>query len=330
MAAPHHEFDPRDLIDRHAEQELFRNLMTFTSPARMLTIRDKGGRGKSSLLKRLKYNCQYEIRPPIPVCLIELDRIEDPSPFPFVLQVVEGFKIPDRFAKFRQLNEARTLRDFSIFSVGDDVRYRDPRTPANVQASAKVEGSIGEGGLAAGFYADTIEKAYFQNANPEFTPEQEQLARQRCVEAFFEDLRTICAAEPMVLILDAWERCNLELRQWVTDELLAKHCCHADHHLRPDKLAIVVASRPYDPATTRQGLRPDEFRPLFRDEQEHGATVLSIKSLSEWEREHVSAFMENNGFEQPSEDDISVIQARLKAGWSLEKILTIINVLKSP
>jgi len=320
------EFDPRDLIDRHAEQELFRNLVTFKSAARMLTIRDKGGRGKSSLLKRLRYNCQYEMMPPIPVCLIELDRMDDPSPFPFVVQVVEGLNIWDRFAKFRQHNEARTLRDFAVFSSGSDMKYRESRILANIHGGANVEGPVAEEATIIGTYVDKL-----NIQNPEFTEEQEQLARQKCAEAFFEDLRTICAAEPMVLILDAWERCNLELRQWIRDEFLAKHCCHFDRNLRPDKLAIIVASRPYEPANTRQGLRPNEFRPLFKDEHDHETTVLSIKSLSEWDKEHVSAFMQNNGCPEPSEEEISFIQSRLKVGWSLEKILTLIDeYLKSP
>jgi hypothetical protein len=90
MAQQHLGFDPRDLIDREAEQELFQVLVSFTSPARMLTICDKGGRGKSSLLKSLQYNCRYKIKPAVPACLIELDHLEEPSLFVFVAKVVEG------------------------------------------------------------------------------------------------------------------------------------------------------------------------------------------------------------------------------------------------
>jgi len=315
--------DPRDLIDRKAERELFGELVSFTSSARMLTIGDTGGRGKSALLRRLKYNCQYEIKPQVSACLIDLSDLHDAFAFSLVSTMVDQFSVSTPFARFKQLDEARRLKDFSVFAQGAKTDYRDPRSLPQIQATATVAESTGEGSTVAGIHANY---ATFNVAqSPEFTDEQEQLARQRCVEAFLEDLRVISATQPLAIIFDAWERCNLPLRAWIRDEFFAKQCFNPDPNLRPDKLAIVVAGRPHNPADAPFGLRQDDFRPLFKDDQEHVKIVLSIRSLSEWGYDHVREFMILNGCREPDEDAIRFIQSKLKANWSLEKILQFID-----
>ena len=320
------ELNPLDFIDRKAEQELFGTLVAFESSARMLTVCDGGGRGKSSLLRRLQYNCQHEIKPAIPACRIELDRLSDPSPFVLVSRLTSqesGFKlrgedVSKRFAKFNQLDEARTAKDFTPFDDGSASRSWDPRVVASASASA-----VHEGGINAGIYAEQAQ--FLPRQFEEFTDEQEQRARQRCVEAFFDDLRTICAMQPMALVFDGWEGCNLSLREWIRDEMLGNHVLHPDPNLRPERLAVVIAGRPHQPPDTSHGLRADEFRALFDSEEEHSATVLSIKSLSDWESEHVSEFMVLNGCPQPTEAQVNLIQEQLRKGVSLEKILSLID-----
>src|SRR2546425_11833274 len=109
-------FDPRNLIDRQAEQELFRDLVSFTSPARMLTICDKGARGKSSLLKRLQYNCKYEIKPPVPACMVALDQLANTSRFELINKIRDDLK-GVTFPKFDKLNNARIAHDFAPFEL---------------------------------------------------------------------------------------------------------------------------------------------------------------------------------------------------------------------
>lgn len=325
MAEQKQEFDPKDLIDRKAEQEQFTDLVSFTSAARMLTICDKGGKGKSSLLKRLEYNCRYEMRPPIPVCLIELDKMEDPSAFRFIEEVVERLKKGKNkveFPKFEDLNEARMAKNYAPF---DKSNYRNR---SNMTGRAEVKGPMESGAVAAGIY-------YNVNADSvsipitEFSAEQEQSAQQKCIEAFFEDLRALCATRPIVLLFDTWERCNLEIRKWIIEELLENHCFNSKKSLRPAKFAIVLASRPYHPVKERSGLRDDEFTRLFTDEQECAATILSKKSLSTWEPEHVKEFLKQNSYPNASDDEIDFICNKLKAGLSFERALTIIKNLKA-
>lgn len=315
---------PQDHIDRKAEQELFSNLTTYQSPARILTVCDQGGRGKSSLLKRLRYNCQYEIKPPVPCCLLELDKLgdRDPSAFNFATNVVDGFfvrgeNVPRLFAKFNQLNDARMAKNFRPFE--DDsrsVRTRDPRVMGRSVVTTMT------GGTSIGVH---VEGDYNEAAVPDFTEDQEKRARDRCIDALFDDLRSICATRPMVLMLDSWERCNLPLRDWIIEEMLGNHVLNLDAGLRPDKLAIVIAGRPYMPGQSPYGLRDDEFSTLFDSAVDFAECVLSIKSLSKWESEHIRKFMVINGYTEPTEDDVNFIRGLLLRGRSLEKIVTLIE-----
>ena len=306
-------FDPRNFIDRQAEQELFRDLVSFTSPARMLTICDKGARGKSSLLKRLQYNCKYEIRPPVHACLIALDQLANTSRFELINKIRDELK-GVAFPKFDQLNNARMAHDFTPF----ELRTFESRNRISVEGPVEREARV---------VADVIHTTYTPfTPEQQITAEQQTFAQNKCLEAFFEDLRVICATQPIVLLFDAWERCYLELREWITDELLRNHCFNRDKNLRPANLAIVLASRPHG-KEQRHGLREGEFIRLFADEQEYAAIVLSRTSLSDWDSEHVRDFLDQNEITNVDDDDINYIRDSLKKGKTLLQILSAMEAL---
>jgi len=306
-------FDPRNFIDRQAEQELFRDLVSFTSPARMLTICDKGARGKSSLLKRLQYNCKYEIRPPVHACLIALDQLANTSRFELINKIRDELK-GVAFPKFDQLNNARMAHDFTPF----ELRTFESRNRISVEGPVEREARV---------VADVIHTTYTPfTPEQQITAEQQTFAQNKCLEAFFEDLRVICATQPIVLLFDAWERCYLELREWITDELLRNHCFNRDKNLRPANLAIVLASRPHG-KEQRHGLREGEFIRLFADEQEYAAIVLSRTSLSDWDSEHVRDFLDQNEITNVDDDDINYIRYSLKKGKTLLQILSAMEAL---
>jgi hypothetical protein len=320
------ELDPRNLIDRDAERELFGELIKFSTPARMLTICDTGGRGKSSLLKRLKYNCRYEAKPQaIPACLIELDKLNEPSGFELIRQIVnddgltvqvDGVAVRERFTRFNAHDRALRFNDPTFFTSESAMNV-------HLRSIAKVGGPVAEGAIVAG---TLMKNPIIQLENrSEFTGDQRQLARQMSVGAFFDDLREVCATQPLVIIFDAWERCNVDLRKWIRDEFLDNHWRSSDPVRRPDQLAIVVAGRPFDPRLTPHGLKPDEFLPLFSDVEEYEVTVRSIGSLSEWTPDHIRDFLEMNGCTEFSDHTIAFIQERLQAGLSLEKIVTLVQ-----
>lgn len=307
---PELELDPRDTIDRTVEQELFANLVSFETAARMLVISDRRGRGKSTLLRRLVYNCKREIKPAVPACLIDLADLSD-SPdtteFAFIAKVVSGLKIDQLFPKFIALNRARGERNYGPFETDSASMY------GQVTAKGEVRGDVT--GLKI------IQPAVVQLAAGEFTPAQEQYARQKCIEAFFEDLRVVCAARPIVILLDHWEGCNHDLREWITDAFLQQHCFHATKAQRPAKLAVVVAGNSYDGADERFGIRDQEFVDLFKDEPEYNETVLSKASLSDWEADHVREFLKLHRYTNVTDEDIDYLRHKLKKGLTLQQIL---------
>lgn len=315
---PETEINPKDTIDRSAEQELFEKLVAFTTPARMLVISDKMGRGKSTLLKRLRYNCKYLISPSVPAGLVDLRELREDTPFAFVEKLIDSFNIPERFPQFLKFDNARQAKNISLFDAAGTAQHQTASG-----SGAVFSGSVNAGGHVAG--RDI-------NINPpppaDFTNRQESIARRRCIEAFFEDLRVFCAKQPLVILLDHWEQCNYDLRDWITTTFLGDHCFNSDKNLRPDKLAIVVAGDTYDKAEKRSGIREDEFSQVVKgEEKEVAETVLSRRSLSEWESDHVREFLEQHGYKNISQQDIDLLRDFLKTGKTLRQILLMVGVL---
>lgn len=295
--------DPRNVIDRTAEQELFANLVSFTTPARMLVISDKEGRGKSTLLSRLRYNCKYS-SPAIPAGLVDLKELPDPSPFGFVERLIDSIALPQRFPKFFQLNMARIARDLALFYTND----------ATQNAAAPGSGA-----------------AFLTILPPppaDFTGDQEAFARNACINAFFDDLRVFSAMQPVAILLDHWELCHWHLREWILWKFLKDYCFNSDKSLRPDNLAIVVAGDMYDNAEKRSGIRDDEFLQVFKS---NGGTmdeyVLWVRSLSDWGSEHVKIFLEQHGYQNLSDQDIDMVRDILKSGVTLAQICEVASTL---
>lgn len=287
------ELDPRDMIDRVAEQELFAELISLASPARMLVINDKLGRGKTTLLQRLQYNCKYEIKPAVPVCLVDLKDLKDSpeaSPLAFVDRIIAGLKIDDKFPKFIKLNNARLRKDPIFFDTQGE-----------------------QGGQSAGIL---IEEAA-----------QEAIAQKKCVGAFFEDLCVLCASQPVAILLDHWEKCNHNLQEWIRDTFMKEHCFGPNRNLRPTRLAIVVAGNSHDQAKENFGVRLDELAELFNNQQEYNETVRSIRSLSEWDENHVREFLKQHGYDNVSNEDINMFRDCLKRGKTLRQIVEVAKAL---
>jgi hypothetical protein len=318
------QLQPQDTIDRTAEKEIFAKLLGECPQARLLTICDAGARGKSSLLRLLEYNCRRQMTPAVSASIVVLDQLDDPTALGFVTRVVGGLPVAsrDRFENFVRLSHALAIRDASAFDGGASLRWLE-----QLKAFGKVEVGRQEGGTAAALYA---QQANIHVAAPvPFTEDLLQLARQSCVEAFFDDLRTICATDPLVLFLDAWEKCDTGLRIWLRDEFIATHCLDEDLERRSTLLAVVVAGRPHHPRTERHGLRPDDFRDLVRTDAEFEEAVRSIRELSKWTKDHVREFFLLNGCDAPKDDDIDMLQRKLREGWNLFHALQFVELVAS-
>src|SRR5262249_9771541 len=263
------------------------------------------------------------IEPAVPSCLIELDKLKDPSPFALAAAVAKGFtvlgeSVRPRFERFNALNNARLASRFAAFEedAGGQRGARGPAGPA--VAGTNYGQNIG----TQVEHADTVNVT---GVLP-FTDDQEQHAREACVEALLDDLRSICAEDPMVLILDGWERCDGTLSRWIVDRVFANHVLNRNAELRPKKLAVVIAGRPHEPGVTPSGLRPEHLRRCFTSEDDFRATVLSRQTLSKWESDHIKRFMENNGCPKPSDAEIALIREYLDKGNSLVEIRSALKV----
>jgi hypothetical protein len=291
------ELDPKHHIDRQAEKELFLEMLELADDTRVLAIRDRGGMGKSSLLEWFAYHCRWSDT--VKACsLTSLSEHTDHTPFGLVSTIrSDAFeKLP--FPRYDTLDHARAESDFRPFR---------PKGGSGVA----VADTVNRGGIVAG----TVERAItgdihtYNEAARAWTAAQESLARRMLVDAFFADIAELTAAHPIVIMLDAFEKCHEPLRSWVRDRLLREHVFGRDE--RCHGLVVVLAGHELPEIEEL----PDEV---------HGKFVRSIESLSKWDREHVQDFLQLYGFEA-TPDMVDLIQKALGMGLTLVGALGLAN-----
>ncbi len=305
-------FDPTKFIDRVAEQEIFEGLLQFKDDARLLAIQDESGKGKSTLLRRLEYNCQWRLD--CPVVLIALDQLKEASAFGLVANIRERlrgdlrFDLP--FPNYDFLNLARANKKEEAFALA-------ARSTPTVQGTVSAQGAsiTGSGFTVAGTVNTTTINATTVNmaGSKEWGIEQETLALHQCILAFFEDFIAICKDRPVALLLDAWEGCNSALKPWILNTLLGVYCFNLER--RPQKLVVVLAGR------EKSGM---DFK-AYLGEDRCDKLVKSISSLGAWELEHVKQFLAVNDLAGIDDSDADYICKKLKQGWSLQKALNYVQ-----
>jgi hypothetical protein len=290
-------------IDREVEQELFFNVLLKFEDKRLLTIRDAGGRGKSSLLKQLEYKCRWQLDPPTLAHLAPLDQVHEFGPFDLIENIkdeitgmADRFDVELRFGRFENLDEARTARNF--------VPFRDRISPTHI-------GGGSAGPISKYLQADAADSPESWNVK------KEDIARRECVKMFFEDLKEICDTQPVVVLLDSWERSNPELQEWIVNRIVRPLCF--DTASRPTKFGLVLAGREL----------PD-FRQLLGGEERYNRLVESIESLGQWEEDHVRAFLQAYGHEEVSAegDLVRFIHSKLRSGLSLDGALQLAEAVR--
>ncbi len=264
-------FDHRRFIDREFEQELFEELLRFSDEARLLTIGDRGGMGKSQLLQMFQYRCRTGSHPRIPVSLVDIKQLPDLSPMAFVQAVVRdlsSFGVP--FPTFEQHDTARRAGDFGTIRASvylREVSFREARniTVAGVQATI-----------------ERVETVQMVAGTLALTAEQQETAQAVCLRTFFADLDAYATANPVVILIDTYEQCHdPRLKPWLEATLLDKLCFDRDQ--RPARVAVVIAGREL----------PDleHYYPPADCEQ----VVRSVAQLHRWSREHVQQCMQVHG-----------------------------------
>jgi hypothetical protein len=278
-------FAPERFIDRVAEQELFRGLLSHEADARLLTIRDESGRGKSHLLKALRYHCQYAT-PPIPAALVALNELGEKTPHAVVRAL--HATLSRSAVRFPRLDALDEVLDAQLLGV--------PTGPTTGTLSGD-RMTVGPGGVAGGMVF-TGPVTFGGGARLDA-----ERVRERTVKAFVEDLAETSATQTTVLLFDAYEHCGEDLEQWLPSFLRQ---AAFDPGTRMERLVVVLAGQQVPTA---------EFRVLLGPTFD--AVVESIESLSLWDHEHVKAFLDINDVRGYRDSDVEWIVAKLREGWPL-------------
>jgi hypothetical protein len=275
------EIDPDKLANRHAEQEQFLTMLKLANSARLLVIDDKPGTGKSSLVRILEYNCKWRLNPRVPVSKVLLETAGLTDPF-VVVQVIRN-QVPK--LPFKSFDQA--LEGWG----GSQVKANFNNRGAEVTDSLMIGNLIqGAGGLS---------------------PIQEQALRQKCVEAFFEDVNAICTNQQLVLLLDTYDQRQPALKDWIRDTFLPQLCFEDP----PERLVVVVA-----------GTGLPDFKSMLGDEQ-YSKLVRSCSSLT-WEPQHVRDFLKANQFDSLSDGDVEIVCRKVAEGYSISRALRLAEFLK--
>lgn len=193
--------DPSDFVDREAEARRFETLLAFATQRRILAVSDKTGWGKTTFLRKLRHMCDYQS---IPVALVLLDELPYLDEFTLVREAANQLRRTGVLLRaFHTLDHARALHDVGAFT---DI-YRPLR------GTIDAGGASVSGGQVAGSIFN-IENAGSVGL-PDWTDEVEQLAKLVCLDAFLSDLFETSRRHPIVIIVDAVELADEELRRWL-------------------------------------------------------------------------------------------------------------------
>lgn len=269
------QFDPTKFIDREFESELFEDMLRFESPARILAICDKGGMGKSQLLEKFQYRCRT-VPSRTPVSFIALDQLAGGTPLSLAKALEKDLSpFGLKFERFKKFESARVSADFSPF-----------------RSAIYLEGSSFEKAydVRISGYMVNVERAENLNVTTsmiELSPEQENVAQEVAVDSFFEDLQRQAAAQKVVLLFDAFEKCAPSLKSWIMEYLLERHFFNAD---RPSsRLVCVLAGREL---------------PVFHThwpKEDCDNLVRSVSELVKWEKKHVAECLRVHGYNYSDE-----------------------------
>lgn len=296
-------FDPYKFIDREFEQEQFENLLEKRGSLRVLTICDQGGTGKTHLLEKFHYRCRIARPRRIPVCLLSLDAFPSDAILPLI-QAMErqlgNFGL--EFTHFRSIENARLAADFmsirsSIYLEG--ARFEGAR-------DVRISGTV--------FAPERVERMDVRMSQVELTPEQDAVAQDVSIKAFYDDLRKHCAQGPLVVLLDGYEKSSRGVRNWLEQDFLER--LFFDPERRPDVLILVIAGR--EMPVFHQRWSPEECSEV----------VCTVQQLGRWERRHIEECLRVHEFAYEAAD-LDSFYRLVELGIPPSQIVQLINTALS-
>lgn len=293
-------FDPKKFIDREFEQELFEQLLKFDTAARVMTVLDESGMGKSHLLGRFEYRCRT-VSPRTPISFIRVEELTaDVSPF-FVVQKIaddlsSAFRL--KFPEYNRIESARVSADFSFIRSSIYLNDANLTGTQNMRIGSTIIETAHDFSVVGG------------SLKP-LTSEEQRVAQGLVIDAFFQDLVKICAKQPVVLMLDTYEKADDKLRKWTEEYLLENYFFNIP---QPVKLAIVIAGRKIPYCLGRWA------------EKDCHAIVKSIDGLHMWKKEHVEECLRVHGFKY-EQADLDAFYRLIERGLPPSEVINMMQTL---
>jgi len=291
--------DEAKIVDRDTETDLFARTLPCDGPRRVLVVSDKSGMGKSDLLRKLRYLCEYIHE--VPVALVDLADFQNrPEEFPIIEQLHKELSREAAFPTFDALNTARAFKDaHKFYQQAVDVRGVIDLTDAEIS-----------GGTLAGtvFQIEHAENV----GTPDWSEQAEDVAKALCKRAFFTELMSVAHDRPVVILLDTIDKTGEELRRWLFRDLLKDRVLTnwAEH-----RVILVMAGKDLY----------DLVEPRIHADLKGCVEPITIKT--EWTSELVEEFLAVHGFgtRVPAldADEIGFVCRQLANGAPLTKVLTI-------
>lgn len=295
--------DETKIIDRVAEEEIFARMLQFQTTRRVMIVSDGRGRGKTDLLRKLRYVCSYLQEVPVALVDLEVHRIGEEFDIAQTIrkQLAQG-EVEVEFKGFDDLDQARSLGDKTHF-MG---RLKSVEGTVDLSGATVSGQAIIAGTMFKVEHTDNV-------SLPPWTDETERYARALCVEALFQDLHAYSQDKALVLLFDAVDRADETMRRWVLLDVLRRRFLGEAANRR---IVLVLAGVGLD--SMLAGLKPEQRECLE-----------PVATLSEWDLEHVARFLDVHGYPNLSDSDVQLIHNFIASGKSLTTALTIAQVLKS-
>ena len=270
--------------------------MEFSGHARLFVVEDKLDTGKSALLELLKYQCKFRFFSPVGFVQLDVPAINNAFVFVEALRTSIGFSEP--FPRF----DAKIAALYGKIPAA----FAPVSIPINVTGHINAQGNI-SGGTQIG-----------AEINIPFTGEWNDAldvqARNQCIKAFFEDLKALYDEKPLVVLLDSYDRCSKELKQWIIDEFVLPFAINTNK--RPQRLLVVLAGRELP-----------NFTEMLADQ--YTVLVTSSSPLAPWEREHVKDLLRVHQYTNLSDNDLDFVLQKMGGGISLSKVFLLADAIKA-
>jgi hypothetical protein len=291
------------IVDRDPESKVLERLLTFETMHRILIVSDGDGRGKTDLLRKLRWQCESQFDRPVPVALFNFED-ERVSHFDVVVELARQLSTgsePVEFPRFDELAAALDAPDQRAFA---EAVARALKGTVHINAS---NAQLEDEAKVIGAQVNIASVSF--GARP-WDDKAAKLAQSRCIEAFLADLGAAGHDRPIVVLIDTVNAADSELRRWLVRQLLVEKLLTEwqDH-----QVLFVLAGRDIDSLV--QGLNESQRQRLE-----------SAPRLSGWTKDEVQAFLAVHGYPNLSEQGVATMVTAIEQGTSLHIVKQLAEV----